>query len=208
MRAPGFGTIGFVVLVAVVLTTGCGSVPPVQHYLLASPGTEPLAAGAPAAGDGPLLRVAELDIAPPYGDDRLVYRIVQSPADDPQEVGFYEQHRWAAPPAALVTEALLEGLRARPDLSAVEPGDWRPGTLALSGRVLWLEELDLPAGPTARVGLDLELHNPDGQLLWQRRFMAERKGSAQDVAQIVALLREALVEVVGEVGEAVAAGDR
>lgn len=200
MRAPALG----VVLVALILLIGCGSVPPVQHYLLSIPGT---AAPAPS-GDGPLLRVAALDIAPPYGDDRLVYRIAEGLDDDPQTVGFYEQHRWAAPPAALVTEALLEGLRARPDLSAVEPGDWRRGALALSGRVLWLEELDLPSGPTARIGLDLQLHDPGGQLLWQRRFMAERIGSAQDVAQIVALLREALVEVVGEVGEAVAAGDR
>lgn len=199
MRALG---ITLAVALVLALLVGCGSVPPVQHYLLATPGTT-----VPnAEQEGPVLRLAELDIAPPYGDDRLVYRIAGGADDDPQEVGFYEQHRWAAPPAALVTEALREGLRSHPGLSAVEPGRWRPGALALGGRVLWLEELDLPSGPTARVGLDLSLHDPGGALLWQRRFTAERDGSVQEVAGIVELLRQALAEVVGEVGEAVAEG--
>ena len=178
-------------LLAALAVSGCGSVPTVHHYVLAVPPVE--AEG--VVGHGPMLRLGALGIAPPYDQDRLVYRV----GDEGAEVGFYEQHRWAGPPADLVAEALLEGLRRAEGLGGVEPGPWETGTLGLTGRVLWLEEVDRPSGISARVGLDLTLLGPEGARLWQRRFTAEHTGSAEDAGTVVEMLRQALAEIVAEV---------
>jgi ABC-type uncharacterized transport system auxiliary subunit len=87
----------------------------------------------------------------PLEQDRIVFR------PSPVEIDYYEYHRWAERPAAALTTALLQRLRARRLFSSVSlyEGKGRPDYL-IRGRVERLEEVDSPEGVSVRVELSAE----------------------------------------------------
>jgi uncharacterized lipoprotein YmbA len=113
---------------------GGGPAPPVKHYLLH-------AAEAPPAASRPLPRrlvIGAFSAVEPYRTDRLVYR------ESPLTLGYYEEHRFALPPDALVRRFLRERIEARRLFaSVVDEERERPagGDLVLEGTVLALEEV-------------------------------------------------------------------
>ncbi|MEO1370299.1 MAG: ABC-type transport auxiliary lipoprotein family protein, partial [Acidobacteriota bacterium] len=116
------------------------------------------------------------------------------------EVGFYERHRWAAEPGRLVSTALAAGLRQLDGLATSEParaiGKY---DLVLSGRVVSLEEVDLPGSHVARIGLDLRLYsNADGALLWSGFLTAESRGQAADASDIMGQMQEAFEQLLDQ----------
>jgi uncharacterized lipoprotein YmbA len=93
--------------------------------------------------------------APAYlRQGRIVYR------EAPNEVGFYEYHRWAADPGATVTTAVMEALRSSGSFSIVEPYDGRdkPEYL-LTGRLERLDEIDYGGGVRVEATLTAQLVN-------------------------------------------------
>ena len=61
----------------------------------------------------------------------------------PEEVGFYEYHRWAADPRMLLTSAVIDHLRAGGRFSMVSPYEGRPNSdYIFSGQLQTLEEVD------------------------------------------------------------------
>src|ERR1700756_1902768 len=71
----------------------------------------------------------------------IVYRTT------PEQVGFYEYHRWAADPRTLVTGAVIGHLRASGQYSMVSLYTGRPDNdFILSGKLEKLEEVDYKAG--------------------------------------------------------------
>src|SRR5437879_2025832 len=88
--------------VAAVLMTACGAVRYPTYYALN-------VAPKPAAADGHRsVAVAVRRFgAPDYlRQGRIVYR------ETPEQIGFYDYHRWAADPGAAVTTAMIDALRS------------------------------------------------------------------------------------------------
>jgi uncharacterized lipoprotein YmbA len=135
--------------------------------------------------------VEPFTVDPPYDRDQLVFRI----GADAVEVGFYEYHRWAAPLGELVAVAIAEGLSGTPGIAAIEPvsagGDY---SAYLRGRVIYLEELDLPDRQQARLRLELRLVSKSGSTLWSQEVAGSAEGQNETVAEVVELLYRAFEE--------------
>ena len=169
-------------LAALLLVAGCRSAPTTRYYVL-SP-TRTVLETVPSSGEIQGLRVGvePFTVDPPYDRDQLVYRL----GADSVEVGFYAFHRWAAPLSELVAVAMAEGLRGTRGIEDIEP--WSSGgeyDALLRGRVVYLEEIDLPGQQEARLRLELRLMSLDGATLWSQEVSGSAAGQSETVAQIV-----------------------
>jgi ABC-type uncharacterized transport system auxiliary subunit len=75
----------------------------------------------------------------------------------PEEVGFYQYHRWAADPRLLVTSAVVDHLRAGGQFSMVSMYDGRPNDYVFSGKLEKLEEVDYEAGVKVEVAMSAQI---------------------------------------------------
>lgn len=156
-----------ILLIAVVLTlpviaqSGCGAARPSKYYQLNAP--------APAAtSPDPLpisLLVGRISSSRLFHDDRLIYET------SPLEMGMYEYHRWAEPPADMVQGMLVQTLRASGQYRSVDRlGSSARGDYILRGRLLALQEVDHP-NIVARVSFDLELFSmKTGTTVWTQSY--------------------------------------
>jgi len=127
-------SLGIVFMGAFVLA-GCGSVRYPTTYVLNFPPPVPKAAPHNAAL-GPVA-IRELECPEYLCEGRIVYR------SSPEEVGFYEYHRWAMNPRQAVTQYMVDGLQARTLFQRValhERG--AEAAYVLSGHIERLEEVD------------------------------------------------------------------
>src|SRR5713226_3053661 len=82
----------------------------------------------------------------------LVYR------SSPEQIGFYDYHRWAADPRQFVTTAITDRLRAGGNFANVKVYDGRsPVDYILSGRLEKLEEVDYDGGVKVEVALSAQM---------------------------------------------------
>jgi ABC-type uncharacterized transport system auxiliary subunit len=126
--------VGVAFMGALVLA-GCGSVRYPTTYVLNFPPPVPQA----ATSNGALGPVAIREFrCPEYlCEGRIVYR------SSPEEVGFYEYHRWAMNPRQAITQYVVESLRAQSVFKSVavhERGS--EAAYVLSGKIEQLEEVD------------------------------------------------------------------
>lgn len=137
-------------LLSAVLAAGCGGpIPQSRFYLIELP-----AAPAPAARQPAPFTVAVMPLRAPnhLEQDRILYRPTA------QEVGFYEYHRWAERPGALLTEALAARLRNQRLFQGVWVFDGRAkADYLLRGRLERLEEVDTPGNVAVRVEIAAEM---------------------------------------------------
>ena len=85
---------------------------------------------------------------------RIVYR------ETPEEVGFYEYHRWAADPAETVTTAMIDALRSSGQFSFVKRCDGHnQQDYLLVGRIERLEEIDFDGPVRVKAQITAELVN-------------------------------------------------
>ena len=85
---------------------------------------------------------------------RIVYR------ETPEEVGFYEYHRWAADPAETVTTAMIDALRSSRQFSFVKRCDGHnQQDYLLVGRIERLEEIDFDGPVRVKAQITAELVN-------------------------------------------------
>jgi uncharacterized lipoprotein YmbA len=118
-----------------LVLAGCGSVRYPRSYVLNFPPPAPRA----ALSNGALGPVAIREFrCPEYlCEGRIVYR------PGPEEVGFYENHRWAMNPRQAITQYLENGLRTQSLFQSVtvrERGS--EAAYVLSGSIQRLEEVD------------------------------------------------------------------
>jgi len=95
------------------------------RYQLGAAATAPRAASAamPAAATvacDRVLRVQDVEAAPPYAGDDLLY------SDTPQVISSFAWHRWVTPPATMLTSDLLAGISGAKLYRSV-PGPTDPG---------------------------------------------------------------------------------
>jgi uncharacterized lipoprotein YmbA len=99
-----------------------------------------------------IVAVRRFDSAQYLRQGRIVYR------EAPEELGFYEYHRWAGDPAEMVTTAMIESLRSARLFSLVKPYDGHDQQdYLIVGRLERLEELDYgnAVGVVAKISAEL-----------------------------------------------------
>jgi ABC-type uncharacterized transport system auxiliary subunit len=172
-------------LIAFLAILGCGGgkIPPTRYYALSLP-----PAPAPAAQPLPhSLVVMPLRTSSMLTQDRIVYR----PA--PEEVGYYEYHRWAQDPRESVTNALIDKMRASGVFSSVARFDGRTRSdYVLRARIDRLEEVDFEGGVKVYSGLSAELL--DGatmRVVWEGSATSDAQVPSSEMTAVVRELSSA-----------------
>lgn len=189
-RRPAWSALAaLTVLIAAWL--GCGGpVPKTRYYVLDIPAPAPT----PAEKLETTAMVMRFDAPRMLEQDRIVYR----PAKE--EVGFYEYHRWAEDPRAVMTRSLLEHLRARGTFGNVVEFDGRTkADYIVRGRIDRLEEVDANGGVTAHVALSAELIDAESRKpVWEGYGADSAQVSVGEVRSVVAQMSRAAESSVGK----------
>jgi uncharacterized lipoprotein YmbA len=140
----------FFALTALTSLTGCGGAVKYPNYYtlhVPPPPDPPVQEGVRAS-----LAVREF-CSPTYlHQGAIVYKT------SPEQIGFYNYHRWAADPREVVTNAVSDRLRASGNFKQVKPYDGRPDVeYVLTGRIEKLEEVDYEGGVKVEVAISAQM---------------------------------------------------
>ena len=118
----------------------------------------------------------------------IVYR------STPEEIGFYEYHRWAADPRKTVTSAVIEDLRASGQFSTVSMYEGRRDIEYLfSGKLEKLEEVDYEGGVKVEVALSAQITRASsGETVWSNTVFEAGKVSHRNVPGVVAQMNQTM----------------
>ena len=164
---------------------GCGRVRYPAYYTL----------NLPAPPDPPAPETVRTSIAvrefqsPTYlRQGPIVYRTT------PEEIGFYEYHRWAADPRALVTGAVIDHLRASGQFAFVSMYNGRPDhEYVFSGKLEKLEELDYPAGVKVEVAISAQITSvKTGSTVWSNAVSEVGTVSQRTVPGVVSQMNRTM----------------
>jgi ABC-type uncharacterized transport system auxiliary subunit len=165
---------------ASVFLTGCmGKVKyPAYYRLNLAPPVDP-----PAKTDAPPSIAVREFRAPAYlREGPIVY------FTSPEEIGFYEYHRWAVDPRQAITQAIVEHLRASGNFKVVKIYDGRNDVdYVLSGRLEKLNEVDYDGRVQVEVALSAQvtdLHN--GNTIWANSAVEKGSVEGRNVSSVVA----------------------
>lgn len=132
---------------------------------------------------------------PPYlRQGRIVYR------ETPQQVGFYEYHRWASDPAASATDVMVDSLRSARLFSFVKlyDGQDKPD-FVMSGRLERLDEIDSREGVRVEAKLSADLVNTrTGATVWSDGASAVLSVDNRDIDSVVLEMSHAVEKSVGQ----------
>ena len=168
-------------------SSGCTTVPEVRYFSMAY---VLLPQKSPAAVTPFTLRVRELDIAPAYERERIVYRY------SPYEFMYYNYMLWAVKPQRMVTDLLTRHLDRAGLFTAVatEFGEQKP-IFELSGSILSLEELDSGTEWYAHLAIAFRLTRyRDERALWSYTIDARKQVFNKAPVYVVKALSELMEE--------------
>ena len=165
--------------------SGCGRVRYPAYYTLNLP-----APPDPPAAENVRTSIAVREFQSPnyLRQGPIVYRT------RPEEIGFYEYHRWAADPRMLVTSAVVDHLRADGQFSMVSMYDGRPNNdYVLSGRLEKLEEVDYQAGVKIEVAISAQITRvATGATVWSNAVSETRPVSQRNVSGVVSQMNRTM----------------
>jgi ABC-type uncharacterized transport system auxiliary subunit len=172
-------TTAFVLMMILLAAlSGCGRLRYPAYYTLNLP-----APPDPPAGESVRNSIAVREFQSPgyLRQGPIVYRVT------PEEVGFYEYHRWAADPRMLVTTAVVDHMRANGQFSKVSMYDGRPNNdYVFSGRLEKLEEVDYQAGVNVEVAISAQITRVStGATVWSNAVSEMRPVSQRKVTAVV-----------------------
>jgi ABC-type uncharacterized transport system auxiliary subunit len=137
----------------------------------------------PPAQDGVRSSIAVREFqAPGYlRQGPIVYRTT------PEEIGFYQYHRWAADPRTLVTGAVIDHLRASGEYSTVSMYNGRQDNdFIFSGKLEKLEEVDYDAGVKVEVAISGQITRvKSGATVWSNAVFEAGMVSQRNVPGVV-----------------------
>ena len=118
----------------------------------------------------------------------IVYR------ESPEKIGFYNYHRWAVDPREVVTNTIVDRLRASGRFAAVKTYDGRSDVdLILSGRLEKLEEVDYEGGVKVEVELSAQMTElRSGKTIWASTASDSLEVGKRTVPAVVAEMSEAM----------------
>ncbi|HKE30503.1 MAG TPA: ABC-type transport auxiliary lipoprotein family protein [Candidatus Angelobacter sp.] len=166
------------VIISVSLTGCMGKVKYPTYYTLnlAPPIDPPPKSGALAS-----IAVREFQSPAYLREGPVVYLI------SPEEIGFYEYHRWAVDPRQAITNAIIERLRASGNFALVKTYDGHNDVdYVLTGRLDKLDEVDYEGGVKVEVALSAQvtdLHN--GKTVWTNSASSAAKVEQRKVPSVV-----------------------
>jgi ABC-type uncharacterized transport system auxiliary subunit len=166
------------VLVVLPALTGCGRIRYPSYYTLNLP-----APPDPAAEENLRNSIAVREFQSPnyLRQGPIVYR------STPEQIGFYEYHRWASDPRSLVTSAVLDHLRATGNFSLVSKYDGHADIdYILSGQLEKLEEVDDQAGVKVEVTISAQITRAaTGETVWSNSVSEVSTVSKRTVPGVV-----------------------
>jgi ABC-type uncharacterized transport system auxiliary subunit len=118
----------------------------------------------------------------------------------PEEVGFYEYHRWAADPRTLLTSAVIDHLRASGQYSMVSTYDGRPSNdYVFSGKLEKLEEVDYDSGVKVEVAMSAQITRvATGATVWSNAVSETGTVSQRNVRGVVSEMNRTVDLAVNE----------
>lgn len=168
-----------------LILSGCGRVRYPSYYTL----------NLPAPPDPPAPETVRRSIAvrefqsPGYlRQGPIVYRTT------PEQIGFYEYHRWAADPRMLVTGAVVDHLRASAQYSTVSMYNGRSDIdYIFSGKLEKMEELDYESGVKVQVAMSAEITRVDtGVTVWSNSVSEVGTVSQRNVPGVVSQMNRTM----------------
>jgi ABC-type uncharacterized transport system auxiliary subunit len=105
----------------------------------------------------------------------------------PEQVGFYNYHRWAVDPREFVTNAVTDRLRASGNFTQVKLYDGRSDVdYVLSGRLEKLEEIDYEGGVKVEVAISAQMTSiATGATVWTNVVSEMGEVNKRDVPAVV-----------------------
>lgn len=124
----------------------------------------------------------------------IVYRTT------PQQIGFYEYHRWAADTRTLVTSAVIDHLRASGQYSMVSLYNGRPDNdYIFSGRLEKLEEVDFESGVKVEVAMSAQITSAKtGAAVWSNAVSETGPVSQRNVPGIVSQMNRTMDQAINK----------
>ncbi len=178
-------------LTLVPALVGCGRVRYPAYYTLNLP-----APPDPPAPENVRASIAVREFQSPnyLRQGPIVYRTT------PEEVGFYEFHRWAADPRALVTSAVIEHLHASGQFALVSMYSGRPDhEYVFSGKLEKLEEVDYPAGVKVEVAISAQITSvKTGSTIWSNGVSEVGTVSQRSVPGVVSQMNRTMDEAINK----------
>ncbi|HTZ95376.1 MAG TPA: ABC-type transport auxiliary lipoprotein family protein [Terriglobales bacterium] len=166
-------------LAALIMVTGCGGAVKYPNYytLNVPPPPDPPA----AEGIHATLAVREFRSPTYLREGAIVYKT------SPEQIGFYNYHRWAVDPREFVTNAVAERLRASGNFAEVKLYDGRPVDYVLSGRLEHLEEVDYGGAVKVEVAISAQMTSlATGSTVWMNQASETGTVTKRDVPSVVA----------------------
>jgi len=118
----------------------------------------------------------------------IVYR------STPEQIGFYEYHRWAADPRLLLTSALVDHLRASGKFASVSLYSGRSeADYVLSGNLEKLEEVDYDGGVKVEVAISGQItRGSTGTTAWSNSVFETTTVSDRSVPAVVSQMNRTM----------------
>lgn len=178
MRSPREIALMITFIVAIVLTGCAGKVRYPTYYTLHLPAAPDPPAGAPAHGS---VAIREFRSPGYLRQGPLVYRT------SPEQIGFYDYHRWATDPRQFVTSTIVDRLRDSRKFAEVTVYDGRsPVDYLISGRLEKLEEVDYDGGVKVEVALSAQMIDlRTGTTIWANSASDSTKVVQRNVPAVV-----------------------
>jgi ABC-type uncharacterized transport system auxiliary subunit len=173
--------VGFALAVLIVVG-GCGGAVKYPNYytLHVPPPPDPPAAENVRA----TLAVREFRSPVYLRQGAIVYKT------SPEQIGFYNYHRWAVDPRDFLTNAVAERLRASGNFSQVKVYDGRSDVdYVLSGRLEELEEIDYEVGVKVQATISAQMvSTATGATVWANSVSEVGTVSQRDVPAVVSAM--------------------
>lgn len=167
-------------LAALIILSGCGGPAKYPNYytLHVPPPPDPPA----PEGVHATLAVREFRSPAYLHQGAIVYKT------SPEQISFYNYHRWAVDPREFVTNAVAERLRASGNFGRVKLYDGRPDIdYILSGRLEKLEEVDYGGAVKVEVAISAQMMSlATGSTVWMNEVSEVGTVGQRDVPGVVA----------------------
>lgn len=178
-------TILITLAVSLSLTACMGKIKyPTYYTLQLAPALDPPV----QEGMRPSIAIREFQSPAYLRQGPIVYKV------SPEQIGFYEYHRWAEDPRDLVTDAISERLRASGRFALVKKYDGRSDVdYVLSGRLEKLEEVDYDGGLKVAIALSARMTNlRTGTTIWTNSVSEVGDVANRNVPSIVAGMNQTM----------------